>query len=196
MVKYPIFVAKTLYSRPDLWELIHYAESFDEPTLMELSHGEVCPKMLSMRHGIIAGNIYGHLWTFVRAAKLGHVMQEVHFCAPGDPYNDRAPDVAFVSAGRGLPIIEQGTAPFMPDLAVEVKPGDYSPKDLYPKAEYYLQNGTQLVWLVYPDQHEVKVCTLNPKRDLGVATFSAGESLSGGALLPGFVLPLTDIFGD
>jgi len=188
-----VLIDKTLHTRDDLWELIRRAESTSEPSLIELIHGEVKLKMVTMRHGSVAGNIYGHIWTFLRVNKLGHVMQEVHFGTLGDLYNDRVPDVSFVSAARNLPVVDKGTAPFMPDLAVEVKSDGNTYKELHGKAEYYLQNGAELVWLIYPDKHQVEVCTLNDDHYLRIEVHSEG-SITTGTLLPGFVLALDDIF--
>jgi Uma2 family endonuclease len=186
-------IDKTLHTRADLWEMIRRAESLGEPTLFELIHGEAKLKMVTMRHGIVAGNIYGHLWMFVRKHKLGHVMQEVHFGTAGDPYNDRVPDVSFVSVARNLPVIDKGTAPFMPDLAVEVKSDGNTYKELRGKAEYYLQNGAQLVWLMYPEKHQVEVCTLNDDHNLRIEVYSEG-SIAGRTLLPDFSVSLDEIF--
>ncbi len=188
-----VLIDKTLYTRDELWALIQRAESLGEPSLIELIHGEAKLKMVTMRHGIVAGNIYGHIWTSLRTHKLGHVMQEVHFGTPGDLYNDRVPDVSFVSAARNLPIVDKATAPFMPDLAFEVKSDGNTYKELRGKAEYYLQNGAQLVWLVYPDKHQVEVCTLNDEHYLRIEVYSEG-SVTGGTILPCFALTLEDIF--
>ena len=58
------------------------------------------------------------------------------------------------------------------------------------KAEYYLQNGSQLVWLVFPDNRQVEVYV----PDADVVTLGETDTLDGGAVLPGFTLRVADIF--
>jgi len=78
----------------------------------------------------------------------------------------------------------------MPDFAIEIK----SPDDTYTlmreKATYYLQHGTRLVWLVYPDKRMVEVY----QAGADIAFFLMGDTLTGGDLLPDFRLPVADIF--
>lgn len=75
----------------------------------------------------------------------------------------------------------------MPDLAIEVQSPDDSIKAMREKAIYYLANGAQLVWLIYPRKRFIEVYYANGEIDI----FREGETLSGEALLPGFTLPVT-----
>ncbi|MCC7209074.1 MAG: Uma2 family endonuclease, partial [Anaerolineae bacterium] len=89
------------------------------------------------------------------------------------------------------PPLEAAYNPLPPDLAVEV----LSPTDSLPlvmdKVVNYLAAGA-LVWLVFPESREVKVYTPGqPVKALGAA-----DTLSGGALLPGFSLELKKLFTD
>ena len=61
--------------------------------------------------------------------------------------------------------------------------------DLRTKAAYYLAHGGQLVWLVYPKQRIVEVYA----RDADVSILTESEVLTGGAVLPGFELPVREI---
>jgi Uma2 family endonuclease len=82
----------------------------------------------------------------------------------------------------------------MPDLAVEVFSPDDDYQDLKAKAKYYLQNGSQLVWLVYPKSQTVEICTLTETGDIKTETVGIDGVLDGGAVLPEFTLPVRDIF--
>lgn len=57
------------------------------------------------------------------------------------------------------------------------------------KADYYLANGVRLVWLVYPEKHLVVVHTPDTEDIL-----TENDTLDGGDVLPGFKLPVRDIF--
>ena len=60
------------------------------------------------------------------------------------------------------------------------------------KRKEYFEAGTTLVWQVYPKRKEVEVYTTPSLcRTLGLK-----DTLDGGDLLPGFCLPLTDLFAD
>ena len=76
-------------------------------------------------------------------------------------------------------------------MAVEIKSPDDNLRGLRAKAEFCLNTGVQLVWLVYPDQQLVEVYTPDDEYIL-----TAADTLSGGAVLPGFALPIRDILAD
>lgn len=157
--------------------------------LLELIHGTIVEKMPTEEHGIIAGNIHALLWHYVKTHQLGRTAIEVRHRVPGDVYNDRLPDICFHRASD-RPVVTQGSVPTMPDLAVEIK----SPTDTYTlmreKAQYYLQNGSQMVWLVYPEKKLVEVYRQNA--DVDILTLE--DTLNGGEIISGFQLPLTQVF--
>jgi Uma2 family endonuclease len=63
------------------------------------------------------------------------------------------------------------------------------------KARTYLAGGTLLVWVVWPGQTRIDVW--HPSRRSGpMATLGAGGTLDGGEVLPGFTLPVADVFTD
>lgn len=158
--------------------------------LLELIHGEVVEKMPTEEDDLIAGNLVFALSAYNRQHKLGRVGVEVRHRLPGDRHNSRMPDVSFSSARR--PLVTGGGVPEMADLAVEIKsPGD-TVRQLREKAAYYLEQGSHMVWLVYPSQRIVEVYT--PDED--VLILVEGDQLTGGEVLPGFSLPVADVFID
>lgn len=159
---------------------------------LELIHGEIVEKMPTEEHSVIVGNIYFHLRAFVEANGLGRVTFEVRRQPPGDDHNVRVPDVDFTSVSRlneRDDLVKRGPVHQMPDLAVEVQSPGQSDKLMTDKADFYLTNGVQVVWLVYPRKALVEVLT----RDSRIL-LSGGEILDGGDLLPGFSLRIEDIF--
>jgi Uma2 family endonuclease len=154
----------------------------------ELVNGRIVEKVPTEEHGVIALNIGTELKLYARM-RGGRAAVEPRHRIPEDEHNARLPDVAFTSAERALPLVKQGAVPQMPDLAVEIQSPDDSPIELREKAIYYLKNGARMVWLVYPDKRTVEIHTAE---DLRVLT--AGDTLDGGDVLPGFSLPITEIF--
>ncbi len=60
------------------------------------------------------------------------------------------------------------------------------------KAAEYLQAGTPLVWVVDPEARQVLV----HRPGQPTLTLSADDTLEGGDVLPGFTLPLTQLFAE
>lgn len=198
MIAYPppqttdTFTVKTLYT---LEEFDEFRASPDrENKLLELIHGQITEKMPSELHGEIAAWIASVLTQFVYARKLGRVGVEVSHRPVIGQYNDRMPDVSFRAAGQ--PLVTQGSVPGMPDLAVEIKSSANSYESLREKAQFYLQNGSRMVWLVYPLRREIEVCA--PSNEVPglmiVKRLKADETLGGGDVLPAFSARITDLF--
>jgi Uma2 family endonuclease len=69
----------------------------------------------------------------------------------------RFPDVAFVKKER-MPKDRRRFPPIAPDLAVEIISPDDNLDDVWDKVDEYLEQGTQIVWVVIPKKSEVLVC--------------------------------------
>lgn len=142
-------------------------------------------------HGVIVGNVTVPLGAFVRQSRLGKIFgAETGFHIGRDPDTVRAPDVAFVRAarvGHGIPV---GFFQGPPDLAVEVLSPDDRMGKVLAKVNQWLDAGCDTVWVIDPDSHTASVHRKGEEpRVLGKS-----ESLAGGDLLPGFVLPLAEVF--
>lgn len=176
-----------LYSVAEFEDLLNLPENRDR--LLELINREIAEKMPTEEHGEIQAFIVAALLAFVLPRKLGRVGVEVRHKMPNDDANSRLPDVSFIAGNR--PRVTEGSVLQMPDLAVEIKSPDDSLKTLRDKAHYYMVNGTRLVWIVDPAKRLVIVLTPDDEEIL-----LDGETLTGGDVLPGFTLPLRDIFAD
>ena len=155
----------------------------------ELINGEIVEKVLTEEHSLIAGNLYFALRLFVEPKGLGRVLFEVRHQVPGDEHNARLPDVEFTRADRLQPVVTQGAVQQLPDLVVEIQSPEQKPLELREKAIYYLRNGVQLVWIVFPRRREIEVWTQD-----NVVTLGAEHVLDGGTVLPGFSVPVRDLF--
>ena len=82
----------------------------------------------------------------------------------------------------------------MPDIAVEVKSPTNTLAELRRKAAIYLQHGTQLVWIIIPDQRSAEVCRLDASGEIQTEFMGEDGKLSGEPVLPGFRLELSTLF--
>ena len=160
---------------------------------MELIRGEMRYMAPAVNvHGRIAVNVTTPLHQYVREHDLGTVYAaETGFKIASAPDTVRAPDVAFVSRKRVEEIGEvEGFWPGAPDLAVEV----VSPSDLYTEVEEkvlgWIEAGSRMVVVVEPRNKTISV-----RRDQGeVQILSEEDTLIGGDVVPGWELPVAEIF--
>jgi len=79
-----------------------------------------------------------------------------------------------------------------PDLVVEVLSPGNTAKEMAIKLAEYEHAGIPLVWYVDP---EAKTVTVYPKGKMrGSKVLTEGDTLDGGKVLPGFALPVADLF--
>ncbi len=155
----------------------------------ELINGEIVERVeLTMKRGLILGNLSAALHTFTRQNQLsGRAGISIDYCVPGDIYNYRTIDLSFRDTNE--PVVTKGCVQGMPDFAIEIKTLDMTIKQLREKSEFYLANGTQLVWLVHPGKRLIEVHTA-----AGEYIFTESDTISGDDVLPGFTLPVLDVF--
>lgn len=137
----------------------------------------------------IAGLILTFFNLYLFDHPIGHVTGEAGgYQVAGERY---APDVAFISFQRQPQLAKSGYNPNAPDLAVEVISADSQAENdrLTIKLGNYLAAGT-VVWIVRPEKKYVEV----HRPGEPVSTYRVGDHLDGGAVLPGFTLPVSRIF--
>ncbi|MSR84631.1 MAG: Uma2 family endonuclease [Candidatus Latescibacteria bacterium] len=165
----------------------------DDAFRYELVRGEL-RKMVPAGndHGRIAMSVGMYLAHYVKTNNLGATYAaETGFILALDPDTVRAPDVAFVRQERLDEVGKiAGFWPGAPDLVVEV----ISPSDQYSEVESkvadWLEAGTRMVVVVDPRRRKVAVhCSPSDIRVLGM-----GEVLEGGEVVPGWKLPLEELF--
>ncbi|HEV2799675.1 MAG TPA: Uma2 family endonuclease [Pyrinomonadaceae bacterium] len=143
-------------------------------------------------HGRIAIRLTIPLGKFVADHELGEVYAaETGFKLKTNPDTVRAPDVAFIRQERVAEVGEtEGFWPGAPDLAVEVNsPGDMI-GEVEEKVREWLNAGTSLVWVVSP---KLRVVTVY--RSLtDILTLTEKDTLDGGEVVPGFQLPVAELF--
>jgi len=142
-------------------------------------------------HGRVAMRLGRRIADHVEAHGLGTAYAaETGFLLSRSPDTVRAPDAAFVRAGRP-PTPERGYYRGAPDLAVEVLSPDDRPGYVREKVAEWLEAGARAVWVVDPRKRTVTV------HDLGrePRTLGKGDMLRAGDVLPGFAIAVREIFG-
>ena len=160
----------------------------NEGRRFELINGEIVEKMPTQLHALIATLFIFKLSLYFQNSPIGWVFSELRIKLPNDDLNDTIPDISVVlKAGRQLDPNEPLT--FMPDLAIEIKSPTDSLIKMRQKANYYLENGTKLVWLVDTQRQKVEVYTVDDTEII-----ESSDTLYGGDLLPDFILPVSDLW--
>ncbi len=159
----------------------------------ELVDGVLVEKVTSVHASFLATVIATFLNNHVLPRKLGLVLgaDGMYRLSPG---LIRIPDVSFASVDRlpGRTFPHVAVCNFVPDLAVEVLSPGNTKKEMDRKLEEYGNAGVRLVWYVDPKKRTVRVYTGVEQSHL----LRENQTLDGGAVLPGFTLPLRELFAD
>ena len=171
----------------------------DEPegVRYELSEGElIVTPSPNFFHNRSRDEFNARLRAFVKGGKLGEVVSEMDFKLLGETV--RRPDVAFISADRLRSIIlEQNPLPVAPDLVIEIVSKNDRAADLLLKVSQYLAAGTKAVWLFYPNERpntRLAYRYFPGKLEPEVRSADAGHAFEEPELLPGFSIPVAQVF--
>lgn len=143
----------------------------------------------------ITSELARHLGNFAVGAGRGRCLAETLVKLPLPVDRQRRPDAIYVpysrwAKGRGVPRVNAWE--ILPELCVEV----VSPTDLadevWDKVLEYFRAGVSSVWVVHPRQQTVHAYD-SPKQ---VRVLDRSDTLGGGTFLPGFGLPLAELFPD
>jgi Uma2 family endonuclease len=164
----------------------------DSDSLYEVIDGQRVEKPVGAYEISLANILQQFLGPFATQHNLGRVVIEMPFDFPS-LNRQRLPDVAFVSyqrwpRTRRVPRSEAWEV--VPDLAVEVVSPSNKAEDVIAKMHEYFRVGVRCVWIVWPTTEQVYRYT-SPTE---VRIFSRSETIDGGDIVPGFRLPLTQLF--
>ncbi len=174
-------------SADELWEMP------SDNMRHELVKGELRTMVPSGgEHGWLVMQLAAPLLQYVKRKRLGWVVgADVGFVLTRNPDTVRAPDAAFISKTHfstgGLP---KKFVPFAPDLAVEIISPSERAGEVQEKVDDYLNSGCEMVWLIYPTKKTVIVH--RPKQR--PKTLTEKDILSGADVVPGFEIPVGEIF--
>ena len=162
-----------------------------ERRICELVDGTLVEKVMGFNEGFLAAMLIRLLGTYLDRHDRGIVVgaDGMMRLTPGLV---RIPDVSFIVwerfPDRKAP--EVALPDLAPDLAVEVISKGNTRREMERKLRDYFAAGVLLVWFVLPKTRTVRVYTA-PDR---FTTLGIDQVLDGGAVLPGFALPLRDLF--
>jgi Uma2 family endonuclease len=179
---------ENLYSFEQFWEIANLPENADRR--LELDEGIIVDMGASGKlNTVVAGRLIHFLNAHVLAYDLGIITSpDAGYKLGGRTY--RQPDAAFISRQTSTDL-EGVYFTVAPDLAVEIVSPD---EDVFKKANEYIEAGTRMVWAVYADARRVYVFRPNSDGSVNVQNYDADDILDGGDVLPGFTLPVSDIF--
>lgn len=159
--------------------------------LCELIDGILVEKTVSWYESLVASWIVHFLQAYLKENKLGMALT-----ADGalqiSPNQVRIPDACFISRERVQKVKPQrGTVPpLVPDVAVEVLSRSNTRQEMDRKREEYFAAGVRLVWYIDAEAHSATVFT-SPEDSVVI---DESGTLDGGDVLPGFALPLAELF--
>lgn len=162
-----------------------------EGKLCELIDGVLVEKAAGFKESFLAMFLGRRLGNYAEEHDLGIVLG-----ADGTvelfPGQVRIPDVAFYAwdklPGRKMP--DDPIPGVVPDLAVEVLSRSNSKGEMFAKRKDYFFAGVRHVWYVDPAAATVDVYTAPDKP----TTLGTADALTGGDVLPGFSVPVADLF--
>ena len=159
----------------------------------ELVKGELITMAPSgAEHGKLTVKIGARLLDFVEPRKIGQVFgAETGLFTERNPDTVRAADAMYVSNERLSQMVDlSGFLTVAPDLVVEVVSPTDRWSDVEEKVAEYLNAGVRMIWIVNPKTRSVHV--YRPGSD--VLRLSEQDKLSGLDVLPGFEVPVAELF--
>ena len=144
-------------------------------------------------HGWLETKLIGQLLAFVSEKDLGWVLGgEVGIYTQRDPDRVRGADVVFISKRRSPKRPQKGFLDISPDLVIEI----VSPSDrwveVHQKIEEYLDIGVHRVWIVNPENRNVRVYRSSTK----VQNLTDGDIVEGEGSLVGFKQDISSLFNE
>ncbi len=159
----------------------------------ELVNGELIDMGNSgAKHGYVAIILSAALFNCISKQKLG-AMFDSSTAFKMKNGNKRSPDISFVGKERlqGLDDLPDGFLDGAPDLAVEILSPGNTVQEIHEKLVEYFENGTRLAWVLHPKEHYILVYRSAQQPECLLKSI---DSLDGEEIVPGFTLPVADLF--
>ncbi|MBD2562606.1 MULTISPECIES: Uma2 family endonuclease [Nostoc] len=137
-------------------------------------------------------NLVGQLWVWTKQDGTGVGFgSSGGFTLPNGAV--RSPDAAWIKRDRWEAIpseLRKKFAPICPEFVIELRSETDNLRILQDKMQEYIDNGTQLGWLI--DRKQRRVFIYRP--NIAVEVLDNPKTLYGEPLLPGFVLDLSQVW--
>jgi len=148
---------------------------------------------MAARETSIASRLLRVLGTYTASQRLGEVVVEMLYQIDAARNLQRRPDVSFVSASTWPLDTEAPTDAawaIVPDIAIEIVSPTSAWNEIETRVRDYFRGGTRQVWVVSPRHQLVYVFETQTR----VRIFSRDDTLTGDPVVPGFALPLAELF--
>ena len=159
----------------------------------ELIHGRLMKtrRVAGIAHGVYARKIAANLLAHANEHNLGMVVgDEVAFRLTTNPKHVRISDVGFMRQERVGPLDEMaGILDGAPDLAVEVISPFVGMRHVAEKVKDWLHHGARMIIVVNSHNRTAQKHTLD-----GTTELTEADTLDGGDVVPGWSMPVADIF--
>lgn len=158
----------------------------------ELIRGGIRERSFLGGHGArLSAQLTGELGLLNKEHQFGALYCGAGYVLARDPDTVLAPNISFVRSPRQPPEDREiGFLCQVPDLAVEIVAFEEGFSELFEKVAILHEAGVPLVWVF--DVRCKRVMTW--RSDNTAQILGQSDTLHGGDVLPGFRLPLTDVF--
>jgi Uma2 family endonuclease len=169
-------------------EFDHYP--FDEDKRYELDEGELIEMTRpAYKHNRVLFNLNGSFFNYFKSNPVGLGLVSENLVAIA-PRTRLAPDFAIILGDRHEELERATVIPLVPEIVVEVlSPGDQA-RRMHRKLKQYFDAGVKEVWVLDPATATGEIWTAP---SLTFRELATTDSLTS-PLLPGFSLPLADLF--
>ena len=171
-------------------DVIRMEEKYNR--LFELVDATLVEKVMGLRESLVAGEINYAIKKHVKENGNPGVVPVADGTIKILGTLVRIPDVAFIAWDRfpNRQVPEAKVPEVVPNLAVEVLSRGNTVLEMERKLKEYFLAGVDLVWFVSLETRTVRVFT-SPD---DWVQLTAANTLTGGAVLPGFTVPVADLF--
>ena len=145
-------------------------------------------------HSGISINIGTALNIYSRQIGFGQAGVEAGYILLSGPDTVRGPDVSFRLVPRSERRQSEGFLPGAPDIAVEVVSPSNTAPEVRRKVAEYLAAGSQRVWVVRSATRREPRSVVVHHADGATITYTGDDVITDEELLPGFSLPLSEVF--
>ena len=159
----------------------------------ELVEGTLIRRPADFLVSVFLPHLLSRLMPHVREPNLGiltNALAPIELC----PGTVRAPDLAYTPWSRlpGGRIPDEPVAAVVPELVVNCFRVGNTRGEMVRKRGEYFRAGVRLVWEIDPRARTVRVYT----SETAYTDLTVADVLDGGAVLPGFAVPVADLFAE
>jgi Uma2 family endonuclease len=160
----------------------------------ELVNGEMKELGMSARSCRVGGKVYHQFENHSLQHNSGWAFppETGYRCFAADRSLVRKPDASFIALNRMTreQYEEEGYIDIVPDLVVEVISPNDRAADVEEKLAEWLGAGVKVVWIINPESRTIRI----HRRDGESAFLRSSDTLSAHDVLPGFSLPVAELF--